>query len=51
MATLGIDESGRCREVAVVVSYKQESMYVLSIKKSGHCGEVAVSGGVTLLLK
>ena len=32
---LGIDESGRCREVAVVVSYKQESMYALSSKKSG----------------
>ena len=54
MATLGTDESGRCREVAVVVSkvsYKQESMYVLSSKKSGRCGEVAVSRGVTVLLK
>ena len=53
-ATLGIDESGHCREVAVVVSkvsYKQESMYVLSSKKSGRCGEVAVSRGVTVLLK
>ena len=52
-ATLGIDESGRCREVAIVVSYKQESMYVLllSSKKSGRCEEVAVSGGVTVLLK
>ena len=48
---LGIDESGRCREVAVVVSYKQESMYALSSKKSGRCGEVAVSRGVTVLLK
>ena len=48
---LGIDESGRCREVAVVVSYKQESMYVLSSKKSGRCEEVAVSGSVTVLLK
>ena len=48
---LGIDESGRCREVAVAVSFKQESMYVLSTKKSGRCGEVAVSGGVTILLK
>ena len=51
MATVGTDESGRCREVAVVVSYKQESMYVLSSKKSGRCGEVAVSRGVTVLLK
>ena len=51
MATLGTDESGRCREVAVVVSYKQESMYVLSSKKSGRCEVVAVSGGVTVLLK
>ena len=50
-AHLGIDESGRCREVALVVSYKQESMYVLSSQKSGRCGEVAVSRGVTVLLK
>ena len=52
-ATLGIDESDRCREVAVVVSSKQELMYVLllSSKKSGRCEEVAVSGGVTVRLK
>ena len=46
MATLGTDESDRCREEAVVVSYKQESS-----KKSGRCEEVAVSGSVTVLLK
>ena len=51
MATLGTDESGRCREVAFLVSYKQASMYVLSSKKSGRCEVVAVSGGVTVLLK
>ena len=34
MATLGTEESGRCREVAVVGRFKhQEAMYGLSAKK------------------
>ena len=34
MATLGTEESGRCREVAVVGRFKhQEPMYGLSAKK------------------
>ena len=35
MATLGKKESGRSREVAVVVSFKQESMNRLSAQESG----------------
>ena len=41
-ATLGTEESGRCREVAAVERFKQESMYNLSAKKSGCCREMAV---------
>jgi len=37
--------------VAVVVSFKQESMYALSAKKWGRCREVAVSGSSTVLFK
>ena len=42
MATLGTEESGRCREATVVNRFKQESMYGLSAQKSGSCREVAV---------
>ena len=48
-------KNGHCREVAVVKSLKQDSVYGLSAKKKnghcrevavgGHCGEVVVSGG------
>ena len=41
-ATLGIEESGCCREVAIVERFKQESMYGLSAIKSGRCREVAI---------
>ena len=41
-ATFRREESHRCREMAIVETYKQESMYGLSAKKSGHCREVAV---------
>ena len=41
-ATLGTEESGRCREVAAVERFKQESMYDLSAKKSGCRRETAV---------
>ena len=43
--TLGTEESGHCREVAVVERLKQESMYGLSAKENGRCREVAVTGG------
>ena len=48
-ATVGTEESGRCREVAGVdrsdlERCKKESMYELSVR------EVAVSGGSTVLL-
>ena len=43
-ATVGTEESGRCREVAGEETLKQESMYELSVR------EVAVSGGSTVLL-
>ena len=33
MATLGTEENGHCREVAVVERFKQESMHGLSAKK------------------
>ena len=44
-ATLGTEEIGHCREVAIVESFKLQSMHGLSTIKSGHCGEVAVIGG------
>ena len=48
-ATLGTEESGHCREVAVVERLKQEWIYGrLSAKKNGRCGEVAVSGGLNV---
>ena len=43
-ATWRTKESGRCREVAVVGWFKQESMYGLSAKTSGRCREVTVVG-------
>ena len=39
-ATLGTEESGRCREVAAVERFKQESMYGMSAKQSGPCRKV-----------
>ena len=47
---LGTRCSGRCREVASVDRFKQESMYGLSAgtKKSGRGREVAVTGGSTV---
>ena len=42
MATLGPEESGHHKEVAVVERFKQEPMYGLSAIKSVHCREVAV---------
>ena len=33
MATLGSEESGCCREVAILKRFKQESMYRLPTKK------------------
>ena len=45
-ATLGTEESGYCREVAVVERLKQEWMYGLSAQKMTIVkGKVAVSGG------
>ena len=41
MATWGTEESGCCREMAVVERLKQESKYGLSAKNSGHWREVA----------
>ena len=41
MATFGTEESGRCRKVAVVERFKQESMYGLSAPKK----VVIVRGG------
>ena len=40
--TLGTEESGRCRQVAVVERFKQEPMYGLSAKNSGRKKKVAV---------
>ena len=47
-ASLGTEEKGHCREVAVVERLKQEWMYGLSAKKKGRCREVAFSGGSTV---
>ena len=44
-AIVGTEESGLCREVAVVERLKQEWIYGLSAKKSGRCRDVAVQGG------
>ena len=49
-ATFGIEESGHCREAALVERLKQEWMYGLSAKKwllerRGHCG--VIRGGST----
>jgi len=41
-ATLGAEENGHCREVAIGERFKQESMYGLSTKKCGCCRELAV---------
>ena len=41
MATWGTEESGCCREMAVVERLKQESKYGLSAKNTGHWREVA----------
>ena len=50
--TLGTEERGHCKEVAVVERLKQESMYGLFCpqgrKKNGRCREVAVSGRSTV---
>ena len=48
MATMGKEESHRCREVAIVERFKQESVYDLSAQKNGHCRDVAVSGVSTV---
>ena len=48
MATLRTEESGCCREVAIVERFKQKSMFQLSAKTSGHCGEVVISRGSTV---
>ena len=54
MYGLSAKTNGSCKEVAVVESLKQDSVYGLSAKKKnghcrvavgGHCGEVVVSGG------
>ena len=37
----GTEESGHCREVAIVERLKQEWMYGLSAKTNGSCKEVA----------
>ena len=44
--TLGTEESGRCKKVAVVERFKQESMYGMPAKKSVRCRDVAVSTGL-----
>ena len=46
-ATLGIEERGCCKEVAVVERFKQVSMYRLSAKY-GRCREVAVRRSSTV---
>ena len=48
--TLGTEQLGRCRKVAVIERFKQESMYGLSAKNCGRCREVAYSGGKTVFL-
>ena len=49
MATMGTEEIDRCREMAIVERFKQESVYDLSAQKNGHCRDVAVSGVSTVL--
>ena len=54
MATLGTEESGRCKEVAVVERFfknNSQCMDLLSAgtKKSGHCREVAISSRSTVM--
>ena len=49
MATLGTEQSGHCREVAVEERLKQEWMYGLLAKKIGCCREVAVVEGWPLV--
>ena len=49
MATMGTEESHRCKEVAIVERFKHESVYDLSAQKNGHCRDVAVSGVSTVL--
>ena len=53
MYGLSAKKNGSCKEVAVVESLKQYSVYGLSAKKKkmtvgGRCGEVVVSGGSTV---
>ena len=52
--TLGTKESVRCRKVAIVERFKQESMYRLSAIKSGCCrkvAEVAIGVGSTVMIR
>ena len=60
MATLGTEESGCCKQVAVVERFfknkrlfknNSQCMDLLSAgtKKSGHCREVAISSGSTVM--
>ena len=47
MATLGTDESGRCKDVLNKSQCK--NFFVRRDERSGRCSEVAFSGGSTLL--
>ena len=47
-ATLGTEERGHCKEVAIVERLKQERMYGLSATENGRCREVALSAGSTV---
>ena len=47
-ATLETEESGHCKEVAIVERLKQERMYGLSATENGRCREVALSAGSTV---
>ena len=48
MATLGTEESGHYREVAVVRGLNNSECMDFLPKKNGRCGEVAFSGGWTV---
>ena len=53
MATLGSEESGCCREVAILKRFKQESMYRLPTEKRNctcNSREAAVSRGSTVAI-
>ena len=43
-AILETEESGHCKEAAIVERLKQEWMYGLSTTENGYCREVALSG-------